>query len=261
MRLSLDVFVFEPELSYTRAVFTVAVSPMLPLLFTFNLFSNRLMNSFAVYTLMFILFWFLMSDPRAIFKRITPWGETVGVGFTLFGAHSLIKVIFLLLVFFLFGADGVKNSSRHMIGSVNESLLCDLLNMVWVSISEEMGKVTVFLALVRLFSEQRFSHIFFCACGASLIFGWWHGLSFTLITTSIALSSIPDFLMFAYYRSVIPLVIAHFLTNAAVVLSKAGFKPAVGFMYLGSLLAFVYIIWLEERRFQREVLSSTPTQG
>lgn len=240
--MSREDFVFKPALGSGRAAAILITAPLLPLLlFISKPFGGQLANSFWHYCLLFLLYWFWLPDPGASFRKTATWVNTAVTGLALHGVHALVKLLVLVLLFALLGAEGTKSGFGGAPAGTGPSLGVgfDLLTMVWVSIGEEMWKLAMFLSFVKLFSGGRFYHIVLCAAAAAGLFGLYHGLSFAGMM--IALATVPDFLLYAYYRSIMPAIIAHFLTNAVVVLAKGGLYPAVALILCVSAAALLYV--------------------
>ena len=143
-------------------------------------------------------------------RNITNFKTTVTVSAKLFVVTSICTYLALLVV----GRDP-QNIGNLSLTNTQYYLL--LLDLPFTAIGEEVFKVLMLLAFLRLFAPLKNNKFIVSLLLSSFIFGLLHinynYASSLKIIFAIGVTAIPSFLFFLYYKSIYPSIIVHFFLD------------------------------------------------
>lgn len=130
------------------------------------------------------------------------------------GITFVVSALFSLAGLKLMSLWGVDDPQglKHVVYS-NEQYVDSIVRLPFTAIGEEFFKLLIFLAFFSLVSVgSKYFKIFVAALLASFMFGHMHVFNYELTAgVPIMLGAIPTFYLMLYYRSILPLIIEHFL--------------------------------------------------
>ncbi|MBC9786277.1 CPBP family intramembrane metalloprotease [Heliobacterium chlorum] len=180
---------------------------------------------------------------------------------------SLLVLFILSLTLSLLGFDSDAVSLTPFIVKrtpLEVFIQYNLLLLPFIAIGEELMKVIIFLGIASLLPLPNNYRTPVAVVLAALIFGLFHAIHYSLAyTIPVFVGAIPYFVFFLLFRSIIPLIIAHFIHDGIGFLFHL---ETVGFplmlLALITFLTWMFVIkpeeriisYLEERRSQVDVI-------
>ncbi|AHA07731.1 hypothetical protein TU60_23110 [Bacillus toyonensis] len=126
----------------------------------------------------------------------------------------IINFLFSLLVLEMLNLFNI-NDPQGIRGMVytNKEYLDKLLQLPFIAVGEEFYKLLIFISFFILLSQfSGHTRIFIAIVLASFMFGYMHVFSYKLTAgLPLMIGAIPTFYFMLYYRSILPLIIEHFL--------------------------------------------------
>lgn len=188
--------------------FIYLLIPIISFLFiigkTNTIFGIRITSIYLKAFIILVGFSFGLKDLYPYFRKIKSWKETFKVSISLL----LYSYFFIFIFIPLYGEDpqGLANVTY----STHQYLL-HITELPFTAIGEEILKVLMFLALLSIIKTHWNSRLILSVLISSFIFGMLHINYKVTAVFPIAMSSIPYFIYLLKYRSIYPLIIAHFI--------------------------------------------------
>lgn len=205
--------------------------------------TNRAFNNLTFY--MFLILFGLTLGFKELNPLIKPvensWKKTIIKSLYLFGFQALFTVgtiIFLDIP----DPQGIQNS----VYSIKEFII-NLLHLPLVAIGEEFFKILMFLSIISFFRTKPFTSILLAIFLSSFIFGYMHVFGYKITAgLPIAIGTIPSFIFLIKYRSIYPLIIAHFITDFGYLIFHVeiyGKMIRQTFQFISALLVIITFIY------------------
>lgn len=157
--------------------------------------------------------------------------------------QTILAMISLILLSFININDpqGIKDFTY----SLRDFIYLFSFDIILTAIGEEFWKLLMILVSLRLLCNLKMHSLFKVALGVlipSIVFGLAHNINYSNTAwIPIAVMTIPSFIMFLKYKSILPLIIAHFIFDFISIVGKVDNfgNTVVGIM--GVLLILIYM--------------------
>lgn len=186
------------------------------------------------------------NDIWKYFKRINRNVKlTFIIGIRTLAYQTLVAIVFLLMLSFININDpqGIKDFTY----SFKEFFYLFSLDLILTAVGEEFWKLLMILIVAKLIYKFKvLPHLKFTLIITipSIVFGLAHNINYqNTAWIPIAAMTIPSFIMFLKYKSIVPLIIAHFIFDFISITSKIDSFGSIVINILAVVLIAVYLIF------------------
>lgn len=171
-----------------------------------------LMESFyqALYlTLMCILIGYQDIRGYVVFNQFK-FVQLVRISVILLIVSAVFSIIVLRIMSY-FGIDDPQGIRDSVLS--NEEYYIALVELPFIAIGEEFFKFLIFISFFILLSQfSKYTKLIIAVLLASFVFGHLHIIGYELtVGLPLMIGAIPGFIFMIYYRSLLPLIIEHFI--------------------------------------------------
>lgn len=188
------------------------------------------------------------NDIWTYFTRIKGNSKlTLVIGIRTLAYQTGVAIFFLLILSFININDpqGIKDITYNM----KDFFYLFFVDIILTAIGEEFWKLLMILITFKILSKLKISPQFKFILGVSIpsiIFGLAHNINYlNTAWIPIAAMTIPSFIMFLKYRSIVPLIIAHFIFDFISLIGKVENVGSTIVNVFMVLLIVIYI-WMEK---------------
>lgn len=167
------------------------------------------------------------------------------IGVRTLAYQSLVAIIFLLILSFININDpqGIKDLTY----SFKEFFYLFSLDLILTAVGEEFWKLLMILTISKLIYNFKIPihfKVIIIITIPSIVFGLAHNINYqNTAWIPIAAMTIPSFIIFLKYKSILPLVIAHFIFDFISMVSKIDNMGSIIINILGVILIAVYLFF------------------
>lgn len=183
------------------------------------------------------------NDIWKYLRSVDSYKFTFILGIRTVAYQTIVAMIFLILLSFVNINDpqGIKDFTY----SLREFLYLFSFDIILTAIGEEFWKLLMILTVLRLVANIRIPIFLKLTIGLlipSIIFGLAHNINYlNTAWIPIAAMTIPSFVMFLKYKSILPLIIAHFIFDFISIVGKV---ENFGNTVVGVIGVFLIIIYM-----------------
>lgn len=176
-------------------------------------------------------------------KIVNNYRYTMVVGVRTLAYQTIIAVIFLLALSFVNIND--PQGIKHITYSFKDFFYLFSFDIILTAVGEEFWKLLMILIVLKLLSKFKtmfWIRYILAVTMPSIIFGLAHNINYlNTAWMPIAAMTIPSFIIFLKYKSILPLIIAHFFFDLISYVSKVENQGNVIVNVLGLFLIVGYI--------------------
>ena len=223
--------------SKTKSLIYLLQIPVVVILLNTKIFTESKFDFLNLFLILFGLIIGWQNINPYLIRVENSWSKTFKKGFFLY----LYEMLFAGIVILITGNSNPMGIANTTI-SISTYLHTQLLLPPIVAFSEEFFKFLIFLAFISLIKLPKNIPIIISIILSSFIFGYMHVFHHTLTAgLPLAFSAIPSFIFLIKYKSIIPLIIAHFVLDTLAFISHI---EIIGKNISGIIFSTIFLVWL-----------------
>ncbi|MFW5962044.1 MAG: type II CAAX prenyl endopeptidase Rce1 family protein [bacterium] len=228
----------EKRLSFKKSILFITLMPISYFLVSYNFSTNGYLNQIISYALLILIcLIFGQKEIKDYINKIESWKKTISISFLLLivmGIFAAVGVVFI---------GNVRDPQGIMDVQITIVELLQVLSILpGVAIGEELLKVLIFLGFISIFKLKWRARVFLAVIISSFFFGYLHVVHYPFTAMiPIAVGSIPSFLFLLYYKSIIPLILAHFLWDTLSFMMRINSYLTIIVLIVYSIFSFCFL--------------------